>query len=110
MSTASGSPILVPQNPINPRFTVSGRLVVAGKPTGPFILKLDLTFLDLTTYAANLPGLQKFTFAAGHGAAFAVLECTDDYPGRKGDEAITWAVMIPRAITTATSPVAANAL
>src|SRR5262249_25093545 len=109
-STSGGSPILTPQSPINQRFTVTGWLGVTKKSAGVFLLKLDLTFLDLTAYAAGLPSSNQFTYSPSHGCAFAVLECTDDYFDRKGDEAITWAVLIPPAIVNTPSPTAINAL
>jgi hypothetical protein len=105
---ASGAVVWVPTAPIDRHIIVTGWVGASKKRRGVFVLKLDLTFLDLTAYATLLH--PPYTFAAAHGASFAVLECTDNYPGRGSNGAVTWACLIPPAVASAPSPTALGAL
>jgi hypothetical protein len=118
VTLSNGTAVWQPTSPRDRRVTSAVWVGASKTSSGVFQLKLDLLFLDLTDYASKLnqlsdptsPGnqLTPFTFAPAHGSTFAVLECTDPFPtGSTGTGAVTWACLIPPAVTSPGSPPAA---
>jgi len=83
-----------------PRLTHAAGMGVEKKAGGAFQLKLDVAFLDVTSYVKSKGG----GYTPQHGSRFAILE----YTGKNGPPC--WAVLLPPAIPAAGGPEEPGAL